>query len=810
MLGPGGATNRGCIILLRRERLLALVDAPGHLQLWASPGSGKSTLLRQAAGERERAGHRVRLIDGHDADAVIAALADTALDELFLDDADALSGAARDAVAARLESDERPRLVVAGRRDPFPVSPARWLASGELRTAELAFTPDEVAALLELRGLALSPGAVATLAVHTDGWAAGLALACHVLAASADPDAAAASFTGAHVAVGDYLVDAVLGTLPPSERSVVLAAAVAPCVAGDLAAAVTGRDDAAEILDGLARRNLLIERTGDGYAFHPVLFAYLTAEARRSAPEARRAAHLRAVAHVIDADGAAALGHAVAAADAAAVDAVLRRWGVELAMRGDPVLLTALPGIESEAAAVLQRVLLAPDGADAPHSRLRPWDAASAVIVDALAVFAREPASAGAVAGPAAVPSPSSVGRAAHLFARFARACALAGTRSPEAIGAGVTELHRVADLAASLGYRWLQIAAIQSSVTFAIGTPQWRTVETVLRGSLSDDVPVHILATGIGVRMILLQSCLAYVRCEPLPDRWMRPMLSDDFAREHPHAALLARALESIDAMGAYPARDAVERLDRLMAGGPLYDAQFLSFLLVPWLSAATHHGDRPMLEQIAASAQRAFGPDAVETALARFLLHPERGAETDLRRVLGGRGRSWNPVTGAHAWARLAVQSAAHGATAKATHDLTAAVMAADRLDAARVFALFGGDSLSLLRDHAERLGSWSTAAIGLAARATAALGSAGTAQAILLTPRERALLDELPVHQTVADIARRQQLSPNTIKSQLKSVYRKLGVDNRADAIEAGRRAGLLAAGPSTGERPHPARV
>ena len=32
-------------------------------------------------------------------------------------------------------------------------------------------------------------------------------------------------------------------------------------------------------------------------------------------------------------------------------------------------------------------------------------------------------------------------------------------------------------------------------------------------------------------------------------------------------------------------------------------------------------------------------------------------------------------------------------------------------------------------------------------------------------------------------------------NTIKSQLKSVYRKLGVDNRADAVTVGRSAGLI---------------
>jgi LuxR family transcriptional regulator, maltose regulon positive regulatory protein len=41
----------------------------------------------------------------------------------------------------------------------------------------------------------------------------------------------------------------------------------------------------------------------------------------------------------------------------------------------------------------------------------------------------------------------------------------------------------------------------------------------------------------------------------------------------------------------------------------------------------------------------------------------------------------------------------------------------------------------------------------------------------------------------------VARELYISVNTLKSHVKSIYRKLGAANRGEAIEAARRAGLL---------------
>lgn len=62
--------------------------------------------------------------------------------------------------------------------------------------------------------------------------------------------------------------------------------------------------------------------------------------------------------------------------------------------------------------------------------------------------------------------------------------------------------------------------------------------------------------------------------------------------------------------------------------------------------------------------------------------------------------------------------------------------------------------------------------------------------TPPVVRLTPRERAVLDALLAGGNTAAIAQSQFVSHNTVKSQLRSLYRKLGVHSRRDAIAAAR--------------------
>ena len=61
--------------------------------------------------------------------------------------------------------------------------------------------------------------------------------------------------------------------------------------------------------------------------------------------------------------------------------------------------------------------------------------------------------------------------------------------------------------------------------------------------------------------------------------------------------------------------------------------------------------------------------------------------------------------------------------------------------------------------------------------------------------LTDSERAVLRFLPSHMTNEEISQALFLSINTVKTHLRSAYRKLGVSSRREAIARGRRLGLL---------------
>jgi LuxR family maltose regulon positive regulatory protein len=61
--------------------------------------------------------------------------------------------------------------------------------------------------------------------------------------------------------------------------------------------------------------------------------------------------------------------------------------------------------------------------------------------------------------------------------------------------------------------------------------------------------------------------------------------------------------------------------------------------------------------------------------------------------------------------------------------------------------------------------------------------------------LTARETTILELLPTYMSYAQIGERLYLSINTVKGNLKTIYRKLGVTSRSGAVDAARRAGLV---------------
>ncbi|WP_265522357.1 LuxR C-terminal-related transcriptional regulator [Oerskovia flava] len=60
--------------------------------------------------------------------------------------------------------------------------------------------------------------------------------------------------------------------------------------------------------------------------------------------------------------------------------------------------------------------------------------------------------------------------------------------------------------------------------------------------------------------------------------------------------------------------------------------------------------------------------------------------------------------------------------------------------------------------------------------------------------LTRRERVVLSNLSEDVTLEQIATKLFVTRNTVKSQVRSLYRKLGVSTRAEAVAWARRAGI----------------
>jgi LuxR family transcriptional regulator, maltose regulon positive regulatory protein len=73
--------------------------------------------------------------------------------------------------------------------------------------------------------------------------------------------------------------------------------------------------------------------------------------------------------------------------------------------------------------------------------------------------------------------------------------------------------------------------------------------------------------------------------------------------------------------------------------------------------------------------------------------------------------------------------------------------------------------------------------------------AAGSPMPALVVPLSPRERAVLRYLPTMLTFVEIGSELYISVNTTKSHVRSIYRKLGVVGRRDAVRRARQLQLL---------------
>lgn len=189
------------------------------------------------------------------------------------------------------------RLVLVTRTEPLlPVH--RYRAAGELteiRNAELAFTPEEAAVLLERHGLRLPAHAVGALVDHTGGWAAGLRLCALAARESPDPERYLKEFEAGRSTVADYLLAEVLKRRTAETQDLLLRVSILERLCPDLANALTQRTDAEPILAELHRENAFVEDLGHSwYRLHPLFREILRAHLRERCPGLEPELHQRA------------------------------------------------------------------------------------------------------------------------------------------------------------------------------------------------------------------------------------------------------------------------------------------------------------------------------------------------------------------------------------------------------------------------------------------------------------------------------------------------------------------------------------
>jgi LuxR family maltose regulon positive regulatory protein len=152
-------------------------------------------------------------------------------------------------------------MVISSRSDP-PIPLARFLAGGlltELRAADLRFTLDESTNLLRrVWELNLPEASVAALEERTEGWVTGLQLAALALRGTSNPVQLIQEFSGSHRYILDYLTEEVLEQQPDDVRDFLLKTSVLDQLCGPLCDVITGRSDGQPMLEDLERANLFL------------------------------------------------------------------------------------------------------------------------------------------------------------------------------------------------------------------------------------------------------------------------------------------------------------------------------------------------------------------------------------------------------------------------------------------------------------------------------------------------------------------------------------------------------------------------
>lgn len=203
---------------------------------------------------------------------------------------------------------------------------------------ELRLDPNEARDYLRYRGLRLDEAGVEALYAQTEGWMIGVQLASLWLSHQPQGSGLQTIPAGDQTAVGDYLLCSVFEQLSTELQDVLLALSVTSQLSGELANALTGRDDGQALLESLEVRQLFLvplDRERQWYRFHHLFADFLRNRLRKKSPERFKQLHFNAslwfTNHRMQN---LAIEHASLAEDPEMLAALVDGYGLELINRG--------------------------------------------------------------------------------------------------------------------------------------------------------------------------------------------------------------------------------------------------------------------------------------------------------------------------------------------------------------------------------------------------------------------------------------------------------------------------------------------
>jgi LuxR family transcriptional regulator, maltose regulon positive regulatory protein len=721
------------------------------------------------------------------------------------------------------------RLVVLSRRDPpWPLHRLRLAGLlAEVRAADLAFVPSEARELFALVGVELTSDQLDLLVQRTDGWAAGLRLAALPLRAPGmDVTGFLASFSGDDHTVTAYLQGEVLE--PQSERALrfLEKICILDTVCAELADAVTGEDDGAAMLAELSSSNLFVQSVGKGGRwFRLPGFVTDVLRSRMVEPRRRRDLHRRAAewyrrrslpeAAIRLALAGGLLPLAAELVGVHVVGLVLRGRGRELdsmlaavprdALLAHPELAAGLAGArmvyghDEELTDLIGAAEARLDALPTPRARrvrlvlnlIALADARLRGDLDGLAAACRRiPLDPGELAelGLAGwdlvrVLTLSNQGTAELWLGELdaAEVHLRAAMEAEPAVGVVLPRVNAQAHLAL--------LECARGHLTVA----RTEAREVVARATATGSAPtVQVASAYLALAWAYLDSG------EPSEaDSWLRRADEIEAAAPEPHVQLTVAVLRAHRRAAADPEAALLGLQTRTRALAPsVAPARLLDRSLLAQAELAAQLHDPARGRSALAGLHSHDTPGAVVALAGVHLLEGDPdGAEQLLAGLGGGPSTVRMQVATDLLWALAA---AARGDDEPALRALDRALRAAAPHDLRRPFTVYADGLRRLLSRRIERGTGAAAFAVQLMSRLSRQLDPApdpARRTPAPLTPRETVILRYLSSTLGNSEIAAELSVSINTVKTHQQTVYRKLGVGGRREAVRRARELRLL---------------